>query len=171
MLDHDEEFLESDEWADCVYDVRKEQLTQSSRPCRLNETVLLVQHVPYLGRQLMPAAILLGLFHATVNPELRTYFVHEHMNDCGHDAACKPAAQGCWTLPFALCWAGLGLAWLGLAGLGSWHTMFSASHGQRATAGAARHNPTGCAEHCFTTFSQPQGPNVPAAMLFQEALA
>jgi hypothetical protein len=49
MLDHDEEFLESDAWVDCVHHVRKEACSHlvavvSSEPDGLEGAV---QHVPY----------------------------------------------------------------------------------------------------------------------------
>lgn len=52
---------------------------------------------------------------------------------------------------------------------------FLPSLGQRGTAGAARaqiqRGAQNITEQCFTRFSQPQRPSVPAAMLFREALA
>lgn len=58
MLRREEEFLESDEWADCVHDLRKEQrshLVAAAAMSSERDGLAWTACVPYLGRQLANA--------------------------------------------------------------------------------------------------------------------
>lgn len=98
----------------------------------------------------MPAAIPLAALSCNSQPQATTHMspsTHEHMNDprawCCVQARPSLLDIAIWHCAVPCC-----------AVLYNWHTMFSASLGQRATAGAARHNPTGCAEQHRTMFHE-----------------
>lgn len=58
MLRREEEFLESDEWADCVHDLRKEQrshLVAAAAMSSERDGLAWTACVPHLGRQLANA--------------------------------------------------------------------------------------------------------------------
>lgn len=100
-----------------------------------------------------------------------------YMSTHGQNSACKPfmvpygggstiillVSHDPWTLPFALCWP------VQLA-----HDVFYpplASVAPRVPPGTIQRGAQNITEQCFTRFTQPKGPNMPAAMLFREALA